>query len=182
MTKIFNKKGLAVLLVFVLSFCWLIVPASAADVENEICKTDDVSSRWGGTVDELLFQEMYVYAFGGYNLKGEPIGYTINDSYGYGSGPSGGMFCYLPDEFYQGMINLGYDQFLCYLTFSLEGTQLTSYELLLDDQVVYTATKNLEGEHTICWVGPRKPNTEFGIKAYTESGLKATIWGRMLLH
>lgn len=173
---------LLVLLALVLSFCWLVVPATAAEVSNEISVNDDFSPRARPHIDELLFQEMYVYAFGGYNSKNEPIGYSINGEYGYGSGPSGGLFCYLPDEFYQGMIDLGYDQFLCYLTFSLEGTQLTRYELLLDGQVVFEATKNVTGEHTLCWIGPRKPTMEFGIHVYNENDIIGGIYGRVLMH
>lgn len=180
MTKVINKKALLVLLTLVLAFCWLTVPVSAAEVNNDMCANSEVSPYWGGTVDELYFDSLEIYAYA-LDSYGRPTGVDVNDTHASWQGASKGFFCYLPPAFYQGMVDQNYKYFYCKMTFLLEGTQLTKYEIVLDDEVIYEKTKGIEGWQTYTWKWPRTSDMTIGIKAYTESGLKATIWGRVIL-
>ena len=108
MTKVINKNTLMVLLTLVLAFCWLAVPASAAEAESyedymaegvSITRIGDVASpQWGGDIYSLMLEEFTVRAFGGYNSKGQPIEIEVNDEFGYVEGPAAWLYCSLSDK------------------------------------------------------------------------------------
>lgn len=187
MAKVYNKKFLAVLLVFVLSFCWLIVPASAAETESyedyvaegvSITRIGDVASpRWGGEIYSLMLEECTVRAFGGYNSKGQPIEIEINDDYGHVEGPAAWLYCGLSDNFYDGMINANLNTFICHVRFSVDGTQLQKCIVEVDDVTIIDTELTKPGEYEITWTSPRKLDTLYAV-AITTLSTKATVLGR----
>lgn len=180
MTKVINKKALLVLLALVLAFCWLSVPVSAAEVEDEVCIGGNVASpQWGGTVYNLTFESMDVYACK-IDSYGRPYGAEVNYTHASWDGSNQAFFCYLTEDFYQGMIEENLDEFYCTLWFNIQGDQITKYEILVNDEVILTKTKDLLGNRSCTWICPRMPEMTIGIKVYTTSGLKASIWGRVV--
>ncbi len=171
MTKTINKKVLSFLMILVLSLCCVSMSASAAEPDA------GVSPQWGGDITYLKINYFTVEAFNGYNSAGRPIGIPVNYSMGYVTGPTSWAYCALPDEFYQGMIDLNLKKFLCTCTFEVIGTELTTYSVEVDGKIISTKTLSGNGEYTVTWISNRKPDTEFAIFAETLS-TRSTVTGR----
>lgn len=180
MTKVINKKALMVLLTLVLAFCWLSVPASAAEVKEGGCIGGDVATpQWGGYVYNLTFESLDIYACK-YDSFGRPHGVDVNGAHPSWTGSNKGFFCYLTEDFYQGMTEENLDKFYCTLWFNIEGSEITKYEVLVNDTLLVTKTKDLLGDRTCTWICPKMPEMDIVIKVYTLSGLRSSICGRVI--
>lgn len=187
MTKVINKKALLVLFTLVLAFCWLTVPASAAEVESNedfiaqcvsITRIGDVASpQWGGTVDSLMLEELTVKALGRNESSVRPVGTSVNGEFGYAKGPAPWLYCALSDNFYNGMVEARLNKFVCHLKFSVDGTQLQRYIVKVDGVTIVTEEIDGPGVFAITWVSQRKLDTDFSVAVETYS-TKATVYGR----
>ena len=171
MAKTLNIKVFAFLMVLVLSLGCVSVSASAAIPDH------GVSPQWGGDILYLKINYFTVEAFTGYNSAGKPVGTPVNYSMGYVDGPTSWAYCALPDEFYQGMIDLNLKKFLCTCTFEVIGTELTTYSVEVDGKIISTKALSGNGEYTVTWISSRKPDTDFAIITKTYS-TQASVTGR----
>ncbi|MCM1167791.1 MAG: hypothetical protein NC299_13890 [Lachnospiraceae bacterium] len=188
MTKVISKRAFLVLFTLVLSFCWLVVPVSAAEINNcenyctdgagVICieNIDEMQSR---SVDSCLIDEIRVYAYGGINDDGTPIKVTVGNVYGYSKGPASYLYCRIPAALYDGMALHNYNKFLCYLTFSVKGTNIQRYAVKVNGTVVINQTLNSEGKVTVYWTCPRQKGTSYEVVVYSDSDSK-TCTGRIM--
>lgn len=188
MTKVINKKALLVLLTLVLAFCWLAVPVSAAEVNDnadyfveeagEISFTplDGMGQR---SITSNLLKQLDVYA-AKKNSDGTYTTYTIGGSPLTETGPANILNCYLPDGYYQAMLNEGLGYFYCELTFTVRGSNLKQYKLVVNDEVKYTGSlASSGGTYTVYWVSPRQETTTFDIIAYDSNNTSSAAWGHI---
>ena len=187
MTKVINKKVLPILLALVFSICWFVVPASAEEINDDtgffaegatITRIGDIDEPQGRSITSCLLRNITVTAYGGIGTDGKPIGYSINGEYGYAQGPSSILNCSLPSTFYQGMIDLDYDYFLCVLVFSVEGTNLQRVVVKADDEVKIDTSLRSSGWYTVTWTCPRKQHTIYDLIVYSNN-VNSMQWGHI---
>ncbi len=181
MTKVVDKKALLVLLSLVLAICWLAVPVSAAELTDcdDYCAEcagvlciDDIDKMQTRSVSSSFIDEIRVYAYGGIDNEGKPIKVTMGGVYGYAKGPATILVCRLPNALTSGMAIHGYDKYLCYLTFSVEGTNLQRYTVKVDNTVVINKTLSDEGKVTVYWTCPVKKSTSYEVAVYSDDNSK----------
>lgn len=193
MTKVINKKALLVLLTLVLAFCWLAVPVSAAEVGDELTyySTESVESILVSTDEEMaarsitnnLLYELDIYA--AKKVKGtanQYETYTIgNDGKPlHTEGPSVILNYYLPDGYYQTMLNNNLDYYWCVLTFDVRGTNLTRYKVETDEGVVLENSVVPSGNtYRVQFPCPRRDTATFSLIVYDNKGTSSASWGHI---
>lgn len=187
MTRFFNKKATSLLVSILLAICWFAMPVSAETVNEDmdyfaegasitrICDIDEVHNR---SITSCLLRNLTVAAYGGIGSDGNPIAYSINGEYGYAEGASTILNCTLPSTFYQGMIDLGYNEFIGILVFSVEGTNLQRVVLEVDDDTKVNASLNSSGWYTITWTSSRKLSTAYELIVYSNN-VSSAQWGHI---
>lgn len=187
MTKYINKKMVSVLMAFVFSLCWLVIPVSAEEVNTDLdffaegaslTRISDITEPQGRSITSCLLRNITVAAYGGIDSNGNPIANSINGEYGYAEGPSKILNCTVPSTFYQGMIDLGYGEFIGILVFSVEGTNLQRVVLEVDDEVMVDASLRSSGWYSVTWTSPRKLSTSYELVVYSNNTNSAQ-WGHI---
>lgn len=192
MTKVINKKALMVLLTLVLAFCWLSVPASAAEIDEnmgycaenaKVISITDLDELQGRTIYGTLLEELKVYA-GKAEKDGTITPYTFGGSPLIVEGPANILNCYLPNGYYQAMINEGMDYYVCYLTFKARGINLKRFTVEVDGQIVINqpVTENSATQEklvTVAWATARKETSTFEVVVYDNKNVSSAAWGHV---
>lgn len=187
MTKVINKRVLPFLLALVFSICWLVIPVSAEEVDGDtsyfaegatITRIGDIDEPQGRSITSCLLRNLTVAAYGGIGSDGKPIATSINGEFGYAQGSSSILNCSVPSTFYQAMIDLGYDEFICVLVFSVEGTNLQRVVVKADDEVKIDTSLRSSGWYTVTWTCPRKQHTVYDLVVYSNN-TNSMQWGHI---
>ncbi len=181
MTKIFNKKALFVLLVFVLAFCWLAVPASAEGVSFSKTTSDNftvesitnpILSADGLHMEDIAVPLANVDNF---SVKGEsflviPARYNssegvyerlMNQEYwsimGSGYSPYN---CTVSSETSQFMAENGFDLLYVELVYNIQGTSTYRIELSLSNPEWVDCPSSAQGgKNLVRWMMPKTYHT-----------------------
>lgn len=165
MTKVINKKLVAILLAVLFSFCWIATTASAAeiDVTEKFSSNEPTSAGVITPLPRLWAVQLDVtpcyYADGEY--------WENSDEYTkIQSGKSGSLFsCEMPTDKYWRMKEIGCEYLYITLTFQTEGVDFTKLKLMVDNNVEYEGSRYMQpGYYSVTWLVPMEiTNTTYSL-------------------
>lgn len=186
MTRDINKRLYSILIAILCAFCWLATPAAATNLNDSqnyfaegamLTYNGDNDAQQARSINSLLLTSLSVYALG-IDEDGNASAYRINDEYGYAQGPANILNCTVPQTFYQGMIDLGFEYYYNVLTFSVSGSNIYRVVLEVDGETVIDSSLSSSGNYTVTWATPRTTRSSYNLIVYSNN-VSATAWGHI---
>lgn len=137
---------------------------------------DEIQSR---SIDRVILNELFIYGYDDKSADGNPIRVSMGPKgFGYSKGPATILNCHLPNGFYNLLNYKGINKYLCYLTFSVEGTNVQRYKIEVNNTVVIDKALNSAGKVTVYWTCPRQMLTSYKVVVYSDDN-SATASGKI---